>query len=93
MYAGGVLKRVNGLTYDKLTYFVRAGYVKPKKIKKKSLLYNDYSQEDLELIKRVWELISKHDIKTKTAFKSAGEEVEDLQLTLNLGTPSKNSDL
>jgi len=32
MYAGGVLKRINGLTYDRLTYFVRAGYVKPKKI-------------------------------------------------------------
>ena len=42
MYAGEVLKRVEGLTYDRLTYFVRAGYVRPRRIKSQSLYYNDF---------------------------------------------------
>jgi len=92
MYAGGVLKRVDSLTYDRLTYFVRAGYVKPKKIKRKSLYYNDFSEEDVELIKRAWELIFRHDVRTRVAFKKAREEVEDPQLTLNLRAPHKNSE-
>ena len=92
MYAGGVLKQVDGLTYDRLTYFVRAGYVKPKKIKRGSLYYNDFSEEDIELIKLAWELISKHDVRTRAAFKRAREEVKDPQLSLNLRAPPKNSD-
>jgi len=83
MYAGSVLKRVNGLTYDKLIYFVRAGYIRPKKIKKQSLYYNDFSEEDVELIKHAWELISTHDLKPCVAFKRAWEKGKDLQLTLN----------
>jgi meiotically up-regulated gene 157 (Mug157) protein len=92
MYAGGVLKRVNGLTYDKLNYFVRAGYVEPKKVKKESLYYNDFSEEDVELIKRAWTLISRHDVRTREAFERAGERAKDLQLTLNLRTPPDSSD-
>jgi hypothetical protein len=84
MYAGGILKRVKGLTYDKLTYFVRAGYVTPKKIKKESLYYNDFSEEDIQLIKRAWRLISHHNMRTRAAFKMAGKEGEDPQLRLNL---------
>lgn len=91
MYAGGVLKRVDGLTYDKLTYFVHAGYVNPRKIKNQSLYYNDFSEEDVEVIKRAWELISKHKVKIKTAFERAREKGEGIQLTLNLRTSSKNS--
>jgi hypothetical protein len=86
MYAGGVLKRVNGLTYDRLTYFVRAGYVKPKRIKRKSLYYNDFSEENIRLIKRAWRFISQHGVRTRVAFERARKEVEDPQLTLNLRT-------
>jgi len=84
MYAGGILKRVKGLTYDKLTYFVRAGYVTPKKIKKESLYYNDFSEEDIQLIKRAWRFISHHNVRTRAAFKRARKEGEDPQLRLNL---------
>ena len=90
MYAGGVLKRVEGLTYDKLAYFVRAGYVKPRKIKTQTLYYNDFSEEDVKVIKRAWELISKHKVKRKTAFERARQRGEDIQLTLNLRTPPGN---
>jgi len=91
VYAGGVLKRVDGLTYDRLRYFVRAGYVRPKKIKKRSLYYNDFSQEDIELIKRAWEFISRYDVRTKAAFERVRPKAKDPQLTLGLRTPPKNS--
>ena len=92
MYAGGVLKRINGLTYDRLTYFVRAGYVNPKKIKKESLLYNDFSEEDVDLIRRAWNLISHHDVRTRAAFQRARKQSDGPQLSLDLKMPSHNSD-
>ena len=87
MYAGGVLKRVNGLTYDRLSYFVRAGYINPKKVKKESLYYNDFSEEDVDLIKRAWNLISRHNLRTRIAFKRARHESEGPQLSLDLKAP------
>jgi meiotically up-regulated gene 157 (Mug157) protein len=90
MYAGGVLKRVEGLTYDKLAYFVRAGYVRPRKVKTQTLYYNDFSEEDVKVIKRAWELISKHEAKIKTAFERARQRGEEVQLTLNLRKPPGN---
>jgi DNA-binding transcriptional MerR regulator len=92
MYAGEVLKRVEGLSYDRLTYFVRAGYVKPRRIKTQSLYYNDFSPEDVELIKRAWELISKHDVRIKVAFQKAQEKGKGEQLNLDLEIPHHNSE-
>ena len=92
MYAGGVLKRINGLTYDRLTYFVRAGYVNPKKIKKESLLYNDFSEADVDLIRRAWNLISRHDVRTRAAFQRARKQRNGPQLSLDLKMPPHNSD-
>jgi len=91
MYAGGVLKRVSGLSHDKLNYFVRAGYVEPKKVKKESLYYNDFSEEDVELIKRAWMLISTHGMRARAAFARAKERGKASQLTLNLRRPSNDS--
>jgi len=91
MYAGGVLKRVDGLTYDKLSYFVRAGYVRPKKIKKRSLYYNDFSEEDLELIRPAWEFISGHGLRTKAAFERVRKKAKDPQLKLGLRKPPEDS--
>ena len=92
MYAGEVLKRVDGLTYERLTYFVRAGYVRPRRIKTQSLYYNDFSPKDVELIKRAWELISKHDLLIKTAFQRAQEKGKGLQLNLGLEISPQNSE-
>jgi hypothetical protein len=92
MYAGGVLKRVSGLTYDKLKYFVRAGYLEPKKVKKESLYYNDFSEEDVELIKRAWKLISTHHMRARAAFARAKGQGRAPQLSLNLQDKSNNSD-
>lgn len=84
MYAGGVLKRVSGLNYDKLNYFVRAGYVEPKKVKKESLYYNDFSEEDVALINRAWMLITRHGMRAREAFARAQQHGRASQLTLNL---------
>lgn len=92
MYAGGVLKRVSGLTYDKLKYFARAGYVEPKKVKKESLYYNDFSEEDVELIKRAWTLISTHHMRARAAFVRAKAQGRAPQLSLDLRDKSNNSD-
>ena len=92
MYAGGVLKRVSGLTYDRLKYFVRAGYVEPKKVKKESLYYSDFSEQDVELIRRAWMLISTHDIRAKAAFARAKEHGTTSQLSLNLREKPNTSD-
>lgn len=79
MKAGEVLKEVEGLNHDKLTYFIRSGYIKPKRIKRGSLYYNDFSDNDLEIIKRAWEYIAQ-DIKTRSAFEKAIKEIKNPQL-------------
>jgi len=92
MYAGGVLKRVKGLTYNKLTYFVGSGYVAPRKAQKGSLYYKDFSEEDVELIERAWILISSHDMRAREAFARAKEPGKGSQLSLDLKDKSTNSD-
>jgi len=82
MYAGDILQQVDGLTHDKLTYFVRAGYLNPNKIERGSLNYNDFSEKDLFLVKRAWEYIKTYDTKTKAAFKRAENEFKDPQMSL-----------
>ncbi len=82
MTSGEILNEVEGLTHDKLTYFVRADYLKPNKIKRGSLNYNDFSETDLFLLKRAWELIRTFGTKTSFAFEKANEELKDPQMKL-----------
>jgi hypothetical protein len=92
MYAGGVLKQINGLTYDKLAYFVRSGYVVPRKAKKGNLYYNDFSEEDIALIERAWTLISSHTMRARAAFARAKEHGKATQLSLDLREKSTTLD-
>jgi len=82
MEAGEIMRQVSGLTHDKLTYFVRSGYVKPRKVKRGSLYYNNFSREDLEIIKKAWVLITTFDMKTRSAFERARKEYSDPQIRL-----------
>jgi DNA-binding transcriptional MerR regulator len=84
MDAGEIIAQVERLTHDRLTYFVRVGYVKPKKVKHGNLYYNEFSQRDLEIIKRAWEYITISDMRVRAAFEKARKEVEDPQLRLPL---------
>lgn len=82
MIAGEIIEQVEGLTHDKLTYFVRAGYLQPNKIKRGSLNYNDFSNEDLELVKLAWDYIQAYGTKTSVAFEKAKAELDDPQMKL-----------
>ena len=82
MIAGQILEKVDGLTHDKLTYFVRAGYLQPKKVKRGTLDYNEFSEKDLKLIARAWDYIQEYDMKTKSAFNRAEAELNDPQISM-----------
>lgn len=82
MNSGEILQEIDGLTQDKLTYFVRAGYINPKKIRRGSLNYNVFSDNDLSLVKRAWDYIKKYGTKTSIAFEKARNELSDPQMSL-----------
>ena len=69
MHTGKILKLIDGLTKDGLSYFVRAGYVKPKKIEVDNFYFNDFSEEDVELIKRARKLDFKPEVRSQMALK------------------------
>ena len=79
MNAGEILEQVDGLTHDKLTYFVRAGYLQPKKIQKGCLKYNNFSQNDLKLVKLAWDLITSYGTKTSIAFEKANNAINEVK--------------
>ena len=85
MNAGEIIAQVDdGLTHHRLTYFARVGYVKPKKVKRGSLYYNEFSQRDLQIVRRAWEYISKSDMRVRAAFERATKEYNDPQMRLSL---------
>jgi len=82
MTTGEVIDQVPGLTLDKLTYYVRAGYVTPKRIKRKTLLFNDFSETDLLLIRHAWHYISEQNMRVRSAFELAHKELSEAQLRI-----------
>jgi DNA-binding transcriptional MerR regulator len=95
MTTGEMIDQVPGLTLDKLTYYVRAGYVRPKKLKRKSLYYSDFSKQDLLLIKRAWQSISGLNMRVRAAFELASKELADAQLRIPFSDeedPSKSGE-
>jgi hypothetical protein len=71
MYTVEVLKLIDGLTKDRLSYFIREGYVKPKKIEVDNFLLNDFSEEDIEVIRRARRL----DFRPDARFRKASEGI------------------
>jgi hypothetical protein len=82
MNAGDIIKEINGLNHDRLTYFVRCGYVKPVKVRRGTLYYNDFSESDRELIRKAWRYIVTFDMKVRSAFERAKRVNDDPQLPL-----------
>lgn len=58
------------------------GYVKPKKVKRGLLYFNDFSEQDLEIVRRAWDYISKSDMRVRAAFERASKECNDRQMRL-----------
>ena len=82
MTTGEIVEKVPGLTLDKLTYYVRAGYVVPKRVKRKTLLFNDFSEHDLLLVQHAWHYISRQNMRVRAAFDLANKELADAQLRI-----------
>jgi DNA-binding transcriptional MerR regulator len=82
MEAGEVIKKLEGLTHDKLTYFVRAGYLKPSKKKRGILYYNDFSENDFLILTKAWQYIRLYDMRTRSAFEKAQLDLLDPQMRL-----------
>lgn len=53
MTTGEVLAQVPGITKDQLYYFEAKGFVRPRKVAAGKVERNDYSEEDLRLIKAI----------------------------------------
>jgi len=80
MTAGEILSKVPGLTREKLSYYVRVGFVKPKKIRRGELDYNEFSEEDLWTISRAFELIRLYQTRPKAAFERSQKEYQQMRL-------------
>ena len=91
MTAGDMIEQVPGLTLDKVTYYVRAGYLCPKKVKRRSLFYNEFSKEDCHLLKRAWKYISEQKMRVRAAFELAAKELKDTQLQIPFDLEGKES--
>jgi hypothetical protein len=85
MNAGDILSRVPGLTREKLSYYVRAGFVKPKKIRRGELDYNEFSEEDLITISQAFELIRQYQTRPKAAFERSRKELRQMKLSFDRG--------
>ncbi|MFQ5906943.1 MAG: hypothetical protein ACE5JA_10295 [bacterium] len=79
---------VSGLTRDKLSYFVRAGYVSPTKVKRGTLDQNLFSERDVFLIKRAWEYMSRYETRPKAAFERAALDYPQMGLNFNHSSAS-----
>ncbi len=82
MNTADILAHIDDLPRDKLTYFVRAGYVTAKKVRRGSLDYNEFSDYDLKLIEIAWGYIKDFDMRTKAAFNRAKKELDNPQMSL-----------
>ena len=90
MTAGEVLNLVRGLTRDKLSYFVRAGYVSPKKVKRGSLDQNQFSEKDVFLIGRAWEYMTRYQTSPKAAFEKAARDYPQMGFNFNSSSTSNS---
>ena len=74
MTPNDVLKSVTGLKRDQLTYYVRMDYISPSKYKRGNNDYTEFSDKDLEIIKKAYYLIEKFGTTPKKAFSIAQEQ-------------------
>lgn len=75
-----ILDTVSGLTRDKLSYYVRMRYVRPKKVKRGKFDYVEFTKKELLVIEKAFFYISKYDTQPRTAFKNAWKEIRQPSL-------------
>ena len=80
MYPKDIIDKVSGLTRDQLSYYVKTGYLKPKKFNRGKNAYTKYSNNDLLVIEKAYYYIAKYGTKPKTAFEKARSELKKTKL-------------
>ncbi|OGC07525.1 hypothetical protein A2V82_08985 [candidate division KSB1 bacterium RBG_16_48_16] len=78
-----VIEKAPGLTRDQLSYFVKMGYVKPKKYTRGKNEYTEYSENDLLVIEKALYYIQTFDTKPKSAFEKAFVELRQPERNFN----------
>lgn len=71
-----ILQEIPEITRDELSYYVRMDYITPTKVQRGKLRYNDFSKENLKLLKHAHHYISRYQIFPRDAFKRAQKEIE-----------------
>jgi hypothetical protein len=80
---GEVITRIGkGLTRDKLSYFVREGYLQPEKIKRGNQIYKFFHERDILILDRAMTYMEKYQTKPRAAFEKARKEFEQTELDL-----------
>lgn len=86
MRTGEVLKQIPSLTKDFLYYLESKNYITPRQIRKARLCRRDYSEADVQLIRRAFDLYNKgYTPRMAIVIARSSEEAEpQLQVTLKL---------
>jgi DNA-binding transcriptional MerR regulator len=80
---GEVIARVGkGLTRDKLSYFVREGYLQPEKVQRGEQIYKLFREADVWILDRAMTYIEKYQTRPRAAFEKARKEYEQSELDL-----------
>jgi hypothetical protein len=80
---GEVITRVGkGLNRDKLSYFVREGYLQPQTEQRGKQTYKFYREADIWILDRAMTYIEKYQTRPRAAFEKARKEYEQVELEL-----------
>jgi len=78
---GEVIERIGkGLTRDKLSYFVREGYLQPEKIQRGNQIYKFFREQEVVMLDRAMAYMEKYQTRPRAAFEKARKEVEQKEL-------------
>jgi hypothetical protein len=75
-----ILQKISGLTREQLSYYVKMGYVNPRKYARGKNEYSDFSENDLLVVDKAFYYIETFGTKPKIAFKKAREELKQPEL-------------
>lgn len=71
-----IIDKIPNLTRDQLAYYVRMGYVNPRKYTRGKNEYNEFSEKDLLVIEKAFHYIKEFGTTPKIAFGKAREDLK-----------------
>ena len=71
-----IIEKISGLAREQLTYYVKMGYVNPRKYTQGKNEYCEFFQKNLLVIERAFYYIETYGTKPKTAFEKAREDLK-----------------